>query len=134
MRAKLKLRLIDLLGITFLASFCSLAWRQSSVIGWIAIIIAITIILYFIKYFRIEPPPKISSMIIIPIVSLIVFCVVFVVGSDYEATDHRFSVLELVMTRFGFAVSIAFWPAFWSPPTLVGCGLIRREFFGKRDR
>jgi hypothetical protein len=129
------LKLSDFFWLMVLAALCSLAWKTVSTLGWMAIIVSLTAVFYFVRHFRMSSESAPPSLMIVPLVWLCIFAGALLGGQHHPPFlapgDFRWPPFQSIEERFGHALALSCWTLFWSPPTIAFCGLLRRAIWGE---
>jgi hypothetical protein len=129
---RVKVAIIEMLGLTACVGLTAAAWRAGQDRGIVAAIVLTTIVVYYANRLRSRTPFLATTLIALPMIAIFVFVIAVLTGLRHPPfmvpLGWQWPPFESIKERIVHAFALAIWTFILGTPTMLVLGSIRRLF------
>ena len=120
--------IFELMVLMVMVAICSSVWRTGQDRGWIATIVCVSLMSYWLSTFRVTGALP-STLLELPFILLVLFCFAFVAGLHHPPlmvqSGWQWPKFGSLQERAWHAFGLSVWAVIWGNLTLLVCRVIR---------
>ncbi len=113
-----------------IVAICAAIWQTGQDGGWIATVVAVSAITYWINHFRCRPILVPSTLFAFPFIATLLFCIALAMGLHHPPwmvpPGWQWPPFTTIQERLTHAFALSIWVLFFGIPTVLIGGIIRR--------